>query len=95
MTGLRSLLLFTHGLTAAGLAVAGLFFLRFWRDTADRLFALLAAAFWALAANSVVLGVVQPGDETRHYAYVLRLLAFLLIIWGVVDKNRAEPPRSV
>ena len=32
---------------------AGLFFLRFWRQTHDRLFAMFAAAFWILAAASV------------------------------------------
>jgi hypothetical protein len=26
--------------------------------------------------------------ESRHYVYVLRLLAFLLLIAGIVDKNR-------
>ncbi len=88
---MRGTLVFLHGLSAMGLFVAGLFFLRFWRDTRDRLFAILAAAFWTLAANFFVLGLVQPGDETRHYAYLLRLAGFLLIIWGVVDKNRTEP----
>lgn len=84
------MLLFLHGLTAMGLWVAGLFFLRFWRDTHDRLFVILAAAFWTLSANFVALAMLQPDDETRHYAYLLRLAGFLLIIGGVVDKNRQE-----
>jgi hypothetical protein len=90
VTGARSVLPFLHGLIAMGLWVAGLFFLRFWRDTRDRLFAILAAAFWTLATNFIALGLLQPDDETRHYAYVVRLAAFLLIIGGVVDKNRRD-----
>jgi hypothetical protein len=39
------------GALAMAFAVAGLFFLRFWRDTKDRLFAFFALAFFALAAN--------------------------------------------
>ena len=38
---------------------------------------------WAL------LALVNPSDETRPYAYAIRLIAFLLMIVGMVDKNRA------
>lgn len=79
---------FAWGVLSAGSAVAGLFFLRFWRDSRERLFAGFAAAFFILALNWLVLGVVNPGDETRHHAYVLRLVAFLVLIWAIVDKNR-------
>lgn len=78
------------GANAMGFFVSGLFFLRFWRDTADRLFAMFALAFWALALNSGLLAVVHPINETRHVLYLIRLIAFVLIIVGVVDKNRAD-----
>lgn len=78
------------GATAMGCCIAGLFFLRFWRDTADRLFAMFALAFWALALNSGMLAVVHSSNETRHELYLIRLVAFVLIIVAVVDKNRAD-----
>lgn len=67
---------------------AGMFFLRFWRDTADRLFLFFAAAFWLLATSWLLLAFFDPTDETRPYVYALRLLAFLLIIVATIDKNR-------
>lgn len=75
------------GLTMACL-VAGLFFLRFWRSSGERLFMFFALAFWMLALHWGVLGIVHPPSETRHYAYMLRLAGFLLIVLGIVDHNR-------
>jgi Family of unknown function (DUF5985) len=84
-----ALLQFLWGaLTMAGL-VAGLFFFRFWRLSRDRLFLLMGIAFWVLALNWLGLAVLPRIDESRHYVYLLRLLAFLLIIAGIVDKNRS------
>ncbi len=67
---------------------AGLFFLRFWRQSADRLFLAFALAFWLLALNWLALAFVGPEHEARTYLYILRLIAFLLIIAAIVDKNR-------
>lgn len=77
------------GATAMGTAVIGLFFLRFYRQTHDALFGYFGAAFWLLAVNFVGLALTPADAETRVYIYVIRLLAFLLIIVGIVQKNRA------
>jgi hypothetical protein len=81
------------GALATGLAVAGLFFLRFWRDTGDRLFALFALAFFAMAANRVQLGLTN-GPEDREWKYWVRFIAFALILVAILDKNRPRrrPP---
>ncbi|MBX3208549.1 MAG: hypothetical protein KF764_26185 [Labilithrix sp.] len=68
--------------------MASVFFLRFWRDTRDRLFLSFAIAFVALASNRVLLALLEPTRESQPYLYLLRLGAFVLIAWGVVDKNR-------
>ena len=75
------------GAIATGYAVAGLFFLRFWRDTRDRLFILFAVAFFVLSANRV-LGAVLP-EEHRDPVYWVRFTAFAMILLAIVDKNRA------
>ena len=86
---------FLNGVAAAGALGVGLFFLRLWRETRDRFFALFGLAFWILALNWIALLWSAPEDEHRHFFYLIRLLAFLLIIAAIVDKNRsAEPPRS-
>lgn len=82
---------FLSGMAAAGSLGAGLFFLRLWRDTRDRFFALFGFAFWALAANWIALVWMAPASEHRHYFYLIRLLAFLLIVVAIVDKNRSYP----
>lgn len=79
---------FFSGAATASAWIAGFFFLRFWRDTADRLFLLFAVAFFVLGFDWLLVAAVHPGGDTRHYFFLVRLLAFLLIIVAVVDKNR-------
>lgn len=79
--------LILSGALAMGLAVAGLFFLRFWRDTGDRLFALFATAFFLMAANRVELGLLE-GLAGREHHYWVRFAAFALILVAILDKNR-------
>ena len=79
---------FLLGVLAMASAAVGAFFLRFWRRTHDRLFLIFALAFWLLGLNWLLLAFVQA-DETRTWLYLLRLVAFCLIIYGIVDKNRA------
>ena len=83
-----ALKVFLDGATVMGSLACALFFLRFWRQSRDRLFAFFALAFIALATNWLLLPLFQAGDETRHYIYLFRLAAFLLIIFAIWDKNR-------
>lgn len=77
-----------YGALFAGYAVAGLFFLRFWVTTRDRLFGLFAAAFVILAVQRVALALTRTVVEDQSPLYLLRLLAFIIIIFAIVDKNR-------
>ena len=76
-------------LTMASWTIA-LFFLRFWRTSRDRLFGGFAAAFAVLGLNWLLLALFEPSKESQHYIYVVRLVAFLLLIGSVVDKNRSR-----
>ncbi|MBK1842554.1 hypothetical protein JHL17_34690 [Azospirillum sp. YIM B02556] len=78
---------FFTGALAAFYAVAGLFFLSFWRRTRDALFASFALAFALLALNQTVLALGGLEREEQSWVYLLRLLAFLLIIAAIVRKN--------
>ena len=82
LTGLLS------GLLVMGYAVAGLFFLRFWRETRDRLFGIFAGAFWLLALQRMLLALFQNPDSEQVWLYGIRLLAFVLILVAIIDKNR-------
>ena len=91
MTRVDVLLALVSGGIMMGYGVAGLFFLRFWRTTGDRLFLVFSAAFWLLAVQRLALALVEPLEEWRTGLYVIRLLAFLLILGAIIDKNRARP----
>lgn len=77
-----------QGAVAMGCAVAGVFFLRFWQQSRDRLFLWFASAFWLLAISYVLLGLIPLATEWRVYIFVVRLLAFCTILYGVFEKNR-------
>lgn len=70
--------------------VAALFFLRYWRSTRERLFAFFALAFLGMSVNWTLLAIVNhPVDEMRQaHAFVIRLVAFVILIVGIIDKNR-------
>ena len=53
---------FLQGAIAMCFAIAGLFFLRFWRDTRDRLFLLFALSFW-LQAMTRAGAVAESGSR--------------------------------
>jgi hypothetical protein len=78
---------FLLGVLVTSCASAGVFFLRFWRRTADRLFLAFALAFWMLGLNWLLLAIVEK-DEVRTALYVIRLLAFVLILVAILQKNR-------
>lgn len=67
------------------------FFVRFWRKTHDRLFAWFAVAFILLGIERVTISSVP--DETYFPVYFIRLVAFLVIICAIFDKNRSRPSR--
>lgn len=78
------------GLVIAGDLVASLFFLKFWRRSADALFAIFAAAFLLLALGQALLALSNLPVEERSWIYLLRLAAFILIIAGIAYKNRTR-----
>ena len=79
---------FLSGAITMGFAIAGLFFLRFWKRTRERLFIAFALAFWLLGLTQALLALIDIPDEERSGLYLLRLAAFVLILGSVGMKNR-------
>jgi hypothetical protein len=79
---------FMLGSLAMGSTVVGLFFLRFWRESGDRLFAIFAVSFFLLGLTRVMLAFRGAPSDSDGAAYLIRLFAFVLIIIAIVDKNR-------
>ena len=80
---------FLTGATTMGCLTVAVFFARFWRDTQDRLFVFFAVAFGALALNRALIVLYPLERESQPYVYLVRLFAFVLIAYAVIDKNRA------
>ena len=77
---------FLNGAIVMAAWVIGVLFIRFQRTTGDRLFGYFAAAFLLLGLERISLEFLA--GETQPYVYLIRLVAFLLIVVGILDKNR-------
>ena len=78
----------TASLTAAG------FFWRFYRQTRDSLFFAFAAAFAIEGVNRMAFLLVDKPSEGSPIIYMVRLVAFLLLLGAIVAKNRGSSPRN-
>ena len=90
---LSSVKVLLNGAVMMGYWTVALFFLRYWKSSRDRLFAHFALAFAVMGANSAAIALLRVDDERNYYLYVARLVAFLLILYAVWDKNRAQVRR--
>lgn len=79
---------FLSGAVALGFFVCGLFFLRFWRRTADQLFLAFSLAFVLLGTGQTILALANIPTEERGALFLIRLLAFLIILAAIYRKNR-------
>ena len=82
-----SLAQFLMGANTMGFVAAGLFFLRFWRRTHDRLFLAFSIAFLLLATNQALVALSGIPREEQSWIYLLRLAGFSLLIVAIVAKN--------
>lgn len=80
---------FLSGAVALGFFVCGLFFLRSWKRTREELFLAFAMAFALLGVGQTVLALANMPTEERGSLYLIRLAAFLLILFAIYRKNRA------
>lgn len=80
---------FLLGIIVTGSATAAAFFYRFWRQTRDKLFLAFAIAFLVEAGNRMALLWLDSPHEGTPAIYLVRLVSYLLILAGIVHKNRS------
>ncbi len=80
---------FLSGAVSLGFFVCGLFFLRYWRRSRDELFLTFALAFALLGAGQAILALANIPTEDRSSLYLIRLTAFVLILFAIYRKNRS------
>lgn len=79
---------FISGMVAFGFLICSLLFLRFWRRTRDELFLAFSLSFTLLGLGQTILALGNIPTEERGSVYLIRLLAFLLILLAIYRKNR-------
>ncbi len=82
------------GAIAMACLTAGLFFLRFWKDTRERFFLFFAIAFFVEGLNRFALAMSANPNEDRPFFYFVRFLSFLVILIAIADKNWAKKARG-
>lgn len=80
---------FLLGVIVTCSAIAGAFFLKFWRKTGDLLFLGFAAAFIIEGINRISFLFLPQPNEGSPLVYTVRLFSYLLILAAIVHKNRA------
>jgi hypothetical protein len=78
---------FLLGVIATSSVTAGIFFLKFWKQTRDSLFLAFGLAFVVEGLNRCAVLFLTKATEGNPYVYGVRLLAFLLILGAILHKN--------
>jgi len=86
-------LMLIGAITMAHLVVS-LFFLRFWRQTQDRFFLFFAISFGVAGMERLAMGLTNY-TEASPLLYLLRLFAYLLILFAIWDKNCQRKPKGL
>lgn len=79
--------IFLLGFLAAASLTAGLFFLRFWRDTRDELFFAFAVFFVIQGCSNAAVPQYHPMNLGTMWLFALRLFSILLILAAILRKN--------
>lgn len=73
--------------------IAAVYFFKFWRKTHDRLFLAFGAAFLIEGFNRLGFLFLEDPSEGSPTIYIIRLMAFLLVLVAILSKNRPAAPR--
>ena len=79
---------FLLGIIVAASLTAAAFFFKFWKQTRDGLFLAFGIAFLIEGVNRAAFLFVESPNEAGPTIYVVRLVAFLLILGAIIRKNR-------
>lgn len=83
---------FLYGAISMAAAIAALCFLRFYRRTGDRFFVYFCASFALESLSRLLFVFLRWNEQDSGLFYVLRLVAYGLILAAIVDKNIRRAP---
>lgn len=85
--------LMAGAIAMASMTIA-LFFLRFWRNSSDRFFLYFALSFAIEGLHRLYAVIQDGGGEDSPLHYLIRLLAYGLILWAILEKNLPRKKRG-
>lgn len=74
--------------------VIALVFLRYWRSAHDRFFLYFALSFAIEGMHRLASALIFTGAEDTPLHYLIRLVAYGLILWAIIEKNIRRKPAS-
>lgn len=80
------------GAVSMGSLIIALFFLRFWHNSRDRFFLYFALSFGIEGVHRFVSALDPQASESSPVHYLIRLAAYVLILWAIIEKNL--PPKN-
>jgi len=83
-----------NGAISMGSFVVGLYFIAFWRETRQRLFVYFAGGFMVLAVHRVIFAITSEDPVWEEFSLSLRLVGYLIILAGIVDRRMAREIRQ-
>ena len=85
-------ILFLSGITVVTFAASGVFFFKFYKTSRDPFYLYFCLACWLLSIERIAIlafiGPAKTSGETSPWVYLIRLVAFLLIMIAIINKNR-------
>ncbi len=85
--------LLSGAIAMASLTIA-LFFIRFWRSSSDRFFLWFAMSFAIQGVHRLYAVLRDQGGEDSPLHYLIRLLAYGLILWAILEKNLPQKDKG-
>jgi len=79
---------FLLGVIVTASLTAAAFFLKFWKQTRDKLFLGFGAAFAIEGINRLAFLFLETPNEGHPVIYMVRLFSYLLILVAIINKNR-------
>jgi uncharacterized membrane protein HdeD (DUF308 family) len=78
---------FLLGMISTASLIAGMFFLKFWRDTRDSFFLWFAVFFLIEAGNRAAFLLLERPNEGHPLMYLIRFVGFAAILIAIYRKN--------
>ena len=66
-----------------------------WHMTSDRLFLYFSPAYFLEALGRLLIGLSAVSSDEHPVIYLIRVVAYGLIIFAIVNKNRKTSPSAV